>query len=93
MPDLVAMRAAHQAAHAAFTKTLAERYPGMESAHWYRACAAVKGENIRRNDDTSQDEALASDSVLASLHDEYIRLLHVFYVARDGSGGVLGGLG
>jgi hypothetical protein len=93
MNTLTALRDAYEAADAAFELRLRVRFPGLTRWHWYRALAAIRGENCRRNDDQSNDETLAADCVLKAQHNEYIRLLHVFYRARDGEHGVLGGRG
>ena len=69
------------------------KFPGRGEWAWQRAVAAVRGENVRRNDDTSQDEAMAADVEIRAAHDAYISALHVFYRARDGEGGFLGGKG
>ena len=90
MIDLGPLRQAHEAAYARFDRLIAERFPGLAKWHWYRACAAVRGETVRRNDDTTQDVALAADPGIHAAHNEYIRLLHIFYRARDGEHGVLG---
>ena len=58
---------------------------------WFRAVDAMKGHAGRRNEDTSRDDELAADPDVRAAHDEYIRRLHAFYLARDGEGGVLGG--
>ena len=68
------------------------KFPGRESWDWLRACAAARGENVRRNDDTSQDEAMAADVEIRAAHDAYISAVHAFYRARDGEGGFLGGM-
>ena len=68
------------------------KFPGRESWDWLRACAAARGENVRRNDDTSQDAAMAEDSDIRAAHDAYISAVHAFYRARDGEGGFLGGM-
>ena len=91
--NLLPLRQAYQDADDAFTRLLADRFPGADRWTWYRALAAVAGENVRRNDDTSRDAALAADLDLMAAHDEYIRLLHVFYRARDGENGFLGARG
>lgn len=90
---LTELRTAFEAANIEFEQLLTAHFPGADRWTWYRALAAVRGENVRRNVDQSQDVALAADTELAVLHDEYIRLLHVFYRARDGERGVLGGRG
>ena len=79
-------------ANKAFENLLTERFPGANRYTWYRALAAIDGGIGRRNDDTSRDAALAADADLKLAHDEYTRLLHIFYAARDGSQGVLGRL-
>lgn len=89
---LAAMRQDFEAAHTAFKTLLAERY-GVDDFTWYRADAAINGQNCRRNEDTSRDAELAADKDVYAAHEEYLRLLHAFYLARDGEGGVLGGRG
>lgn len=90
MNNLASLRADFESALAEFHALLVSRFPGANKYTWYRALSAAKGENTRRNDDTSRDAALASDVALQSAHDEYVRRLHVFYKARDGAGGFLG---
>ena len=90
---LAELRADVERANDAFESLLETRFPGLTRYHWFRALSAAKGENYRRNDDTSHDEAMASDADLRAAHQEYTRELHVFYAARDGSGGFLGGKG
>ena len=87
---LTALRTAADAILVSFEELVPRRFPGRDKWDWYRAIAAVKGENIRRNDDQSQDAALAADQDIKSAHDAYITALHRFYSARDGEGGVLG---
>ena len=87
---LAELRADFERANDAFESLLETRFPGLTRYHWYRALSAAKGENYRRNDDTSHDVAMAADTDIKAAHDEYIRLLHVFYRARDGEHGVLG---
>lgn len=93
MTNLDELRADFEQAQAAWELLIAERFPGATQWHWYRAVAAVRGENVRRNDDTSRDAAMAADDAIRQAHDDYIRKLHVFYRARDGEHGVLGGRG
>lgn len=91
MSTLSEKRLAFQAAYSAFTLHLHVNFPGAETWDWFRALDAVNRQSGgRRNDDTSRDAALAGDAALKSKYDEYIRLLHAFYLARDGEGGVLG---
>lgn len=66
---------------------------GTDRWTWYRACAAIDGENIHRNDDTSRDAELAGSDVLRAARDTWMAKLHVFYLARDGEHGFLGGRG
>ena len=91
--SLAKLRCDFEFADAEFERILHDRFPGADRWTWYRALAAVKGENCRRNEDTTRDVALAADKDICAAHDEYIRLLHVFYRARDGEHGVLGGRG
>jgi hypothetical protein len=90
MTTLQTLRTAHEAAYADLLALIDRKFPGAAIWNWYRALLAVKGENGRRNDDTSHDVAMAADTDIKAAHDEYIRLLHVFYRARDGEHGVLG---
>lgn len=92
-PTLADLRAAHESAKASLDALVSRKFTGATVWNWYRALHAVKGELGRRNDDTSDDLALAADADIKASHDEYIRLLYVFYSARDGAGGVLGGRG
>lgn len=91
--DLAQLKNAWEFAFDKFKTVLSAAFPGATEYHWYRALSAVKGENCQRNDNTSQDAAMAADANIRAAYDEYIRLLHVFYRARDGVGGVLGGRG
>lgn len=93
MSDLAGMRIAYEFAEAEFERVLGEHFPGAYRWTWYRARAAIKGEACRRNDDTSRDVEMAADRTIEAAHNEYIRLLHIFYRARDGERGVLGGRG
>ena len=88
--SLSALRHAFEAAYGAFEAVLSDHFPGATKWDWYRAVAALRGENCRRNEDRSRDEAMAADVSISRAHDEFIRLLHVFYRARDGERGVLG---
>ena len=90
MMNLSALRDAATLAQTKFAYLLASKFPGADQWTWYRAMSAAAGDNVRRNDDTSRDAALAADTEIKAAHDDYIRLLHVFYTARDGAGGVLG---
>lgn len=91
MTSLGELRLAWTRAETAFEALLSARFPGATKWDWYRAVAASRGENCRRNKDTSRDEAMAADPEITAAHDEFIRSLHVFYRARDGEHGVLGG--
>lgn len=91
MQSLTKLRDAATTARESMQSLVASKFPGCTEWHWYRALSAIKGENGRRNDDTTNDAALAADADIRAAHDEYIRLLHVFYRARDGEHGVLGG--
>jgi len=90
---LTEAKTAAEAAEDHFKFLVGARFVGMNEYHWYRAVAAVRGENCRRNDDTSHDQALAADRTIGEAHDLYIKALHKFYVMRDGPKGVLGGRG
>lgn len=91
MRNLTQLRAAATTARETMQALVASKFPECTEWHWYRALAAIKGDNCRRNDDTTNDAAMAADLDIRAAHDEYIRLLHVFYRARDGEHGVLGG--
>ena len=60
MSNLAKLKAAADEKHAAFLATIATHFPGRAAADWYRAVAAIRGENVRRNDDTREDAALES---------------------------------
>ena len=77
--------------HKVFETLVAERFPGNDEWHWLRAVAHINGDNCRRNDDTSQDAAMAADADIRAAWDAYIKALHAFYLLRDGPNGVLGG--
>lgn len=93
MKDLAVMRIEAEAARLHFERLVAKHFPGLDKWHWYRAMAAEAGHVGRPNADTSKDKALAGDLEIETAHNEYIRLLHVFYKARDGEHGFLGGRG
>jgi hypothetical protein len=88
--DLHALRTTSEEKRQAFEASIAANFPGLNRWHWSRACAAIRGENVRRNDDQSQDAALAADEDIRTAHDAYIAALHAYYRARDGEGGFLG---
>ena len=90
---LQALRTAQEAAYADLVALIDRKFPGATIWNWYHALVAVEGTIGRRNDDTSHDVALAADTDIKAAHDEFIRLLHVFYRARDGEHGVLGAYG
>jgi hypothetical protein len=91
--NLAPLLAAANAARAAFESEVPKHFPGNDRWHWSRACAAMRGENCRRNDDTSNDEALAAHPEIRAAYDAYITALHVYYRARDGEHGFLGSRG
>ena len=74
----------------AFEALVPAKFPGLNHWHWHRALAAIRGENVRRNDDQSQDAALAADSEIKAASDSYLTALHAYYRARDGENGFLG---
>lgn len=78
---------------AKFHAALQKAFPGRSEWDWKRAVAAAAGQSARRNDDTTQDEALASDPEIKAAWDAYITALHAYYRARFGDNGVLGGKG
>ena len=86
-------KSSYESARAAFHAALVAAFPGRDEWDWKRAVAHMRGENIRRNDDTSQDEAMASHAGIRAAWDDYITKLHAFYLLRDGPNGVLGGRG
>lgn len=90
MQSLAQLKASYEAAHSALNNTIAAAFPGMDEWHWLRAVAHIEGDNCRRNDDTSNDEALASDQDIRAAWDNYITKLHAFYSLRDGPDGFLG---
>jgi hypothetical protein len=89
-PDVGQLRDAAMVLRLEFENTIARKFPGCDKWHWSRACAAIRGENVRRNDDTSQDTALAADKEIRTAYDCYIKALHLFYEARDGRHRFLG---
>jgi hypothetical protein len=93
MSDLTILRDRSRRLHARFLAEIRAINPTFNEYHWYRAVSAAQGENVRRNDDTSFDAALASSEAIRSAHDAYIYSLHAFYYARDGEYGFLGGEG
>jgi hypothetical protein len=93
MSDLQILLDAANAARIAFEGSVPRLFPGRDHWDWTRACAAVKGENVRRNDDTSQDEAMAAHPAIRALHAEYIQSIQAYYRLRDGDKGFLGGKG
>ena len=76
-----------------FERLVAAKFPGRDHWHWTRACAAIRGDNVRRNDDQSDDVALADDAEIRAAWETYTGALHAFYRARDGERGFLGGRG
>lgn len=88
--DLIELQRAWEKAARNFQALLAVRFPAADKWTWYRAIAASQSKDVRRNEDTSRDAAMASDADIRAAHDEYVRLLHVFYRARDGENGFLG---
>lgn len=90
---LAQLRAAADDKHQTFIGLIDSAFPGLDQWHWQRACAAARGENVRRNDDTSNDSALASNAAIRAAWDDYIQALHAFYRARDGEKGFLGSRG
>lgn len=91
MATLAALRAAFEVAEASLLATIDREFPGRNDWDWLRAVAHMDGENTRRNDDTSDDAALAGSPAIRAAWDDYMVKLHAFYLARDGKGGVLGG--
>lgn len=91
--DLNALRAKARNLYAEHEAVFARKYTGLDHWHWSRAVAHMKGENVRRNDDTSRDAELAADPELRATWDAYITALHAFYRARDGERGFLGSRG
>ncbi len=91
--ELAALRTATDSARASFEAAIARNFPGADEWQWQRAVAHIAGENVRRNDDTSCDAALAGCVDIGAAWDCYMTALHAFYLARDGAGGVLGSRG
>ena len=89
-PTLTGLRRGFELARDDFRNLLSSRFPGADEWTWHRACDAVANKGRRRNEDESRDAALAADTGIRAAWDEYIRLLHVFYRARDGERGFLG---
>jgi hypothetical protein len=83
----------YQARQTEFQNTVARLFPDKDEWHWQRACARIDGHACRRNDDTSQDQAMADNAEIRAAWDAYIKALHAFYLLRDGPNGVLGGRG
>jgi hypothetical protein len=93
-PEALSTLQQHQdALRAAFLAQVDREFPGRGEYDWHRACAAVRGEDRRRNSDETDDAALASSETIRAAWDKYIKALHEFYRARDGERGVLGGRG
>ena len=90
MSDLTSLQAEASRLATVFEDTLSKKFPLRTKWDWYRAIDAVSGGIARRNDDTSQDAALAADADILAAHDAYIKALHDFYRARDGERGFLG---
>lgn len=59
MPNLGVLRTQAENLHTAFEALVAAKFPGAGKWHWFRACSHIRGENVRRNDDTSHDAAMA----------------------------------
>lgn len=93
MSHVEALRQTADAKRGAFLAAIDSAFPGMAEWHWYRALAHVRGRDGRRNDDTSNDLALAANETIRQAHDAYIQALHAFYRARDGEKGFLGSRG
>lgn len=91
MNNLKQLRSDFEDARKAFQTLLTSRYPGADEWTWHRACDHIAGKDRRLNNDTSRDAALAADMLVRAAWDGYIRRLHMFYTARDGAGGILGG--
>lgn len=79
--------------HTRFLETIERHFPGRTEWHWYRALGAVNGENCARNDDTSDDAALAADAGIEHAYGAYLAALASFYRDRDGENGFLGSRG
>ena len=85
-------KVAHEAAYTGVLTLIDRKFPGADIWDWYRAVDAEPSSIRRRIDDASRDAAMAADADIKAAHDEYIRLLHIFYRARDGEHGFLGHL-
>lgn len=93
MTDIEALRSAYRKAKEDFDDTVSREFPGCNEWDWLRAVAHINGDNCRRNDDTSNDKAMAESQTIRAAWDNYMHHLHTFYRARDGEYGVLGGRG
>jgi hypothetical protein len=89
MTNLETLHAKYEAAEREFEDAIISQFPGLTKWDWFRACDRIEGGIGRRNDDTSQDEALASNARIRAAHDDYISKLHKFYSLRDGPRGFL----
>lgn len=88
---LTQLRAAADREKANFDRVVSEAFPGMDEWHWIRAVTHMDGDNChRRNDDTSQDAAMAAHAGIKAAWSVYMTALHSFYALRDGPNGVLG---
>jgi hypothetical protein len=87
---LAQLKTAYEAAFASFEAKLSAAFPGADEFHWHRAVAHMRGENVRRNDDTSRDAAMAANAEIEKAWEHYIEALHAFYALRDGPCGFLG---
>ena len=93
MQNLSELRSAQETSYADLLNLIARKFPDATIWHWYRACSAIKGEIGRRNEDQSDDAAMAADEQIDRAFESYLTKLHAFYRARDGEHGVLGGRG
>lgn len=91
--DLATLRARHEALKVVFDATVDREFPGRNEWDWFRADPKSIALGHRRNDDISDDAALAANVAIRDAWDAYIKALHQFYRARDGEHGVLGGRG
>ena len=59
--NLAPLKSDFEAKRQLWRDLVSTKFPGRGEWDWQRAVAAVRGENVRRNDDTSQDAAMAAD--------------------------------
>lgn len=75
------LRASKDLAHAKFTRTIANLFPGADEYEWYRAVDAQDGLDTERNADTSRDAAMAASMALRAAYAEYIQAVGEYHDA------------